>query len=651
MDRSVKAPGQEMDLETRQMCVAAGVAVGVPTLVEVAGISVWLAPVFGGPAQDVPLRNPVGLGWHLFAEQSLVWPAEAWAGLGTVAVSTVAGVVGSVWAWRAACEQCRQLKDKAAERKAVRKAAKDAAKQSKQPKPVAGRAKPIRREAIDSQARYMGRGAELTGLGLDAVRAKASDLKVRLGEDDVPGVMIARAVIDGSPLYASFEDLHLDIWGPRSGKSTSRVIPAVMEAPGAVVATSNKRDVVDATRTARKEKGAVWVFDPQAVAAEECSWYWDPIAWVSDGDGTAGMQERAAELAGHFAAAGEGKRDAFFDQEGEDLLAALFLACALSKAPITQAFEWVTRSDDREPVDVLDEHGLPMLAGALSDQYSAPEKQKGGVFSTARKMAACLKFERIHPWVCPPAAGERSRRAFDVAEFVTGTDTLYALSKEGKSSAGPLVTAMCAAVAAAGEVEGTRHPRGRLPVPLLIVLDEAANIVRWAELPKMYSHFGSRGIVVMTILQSWAQGVRCWGPEGMTALWSAANVKVLGAGLDDAAFLRDRSELIGPHYELVNSTSTSNSKSGSSRSTSTQRVSESTLHASDLAHLPKGRVVVFVSGHRPVLAATVPWFDRPYAAQVQAAVDAIEESHATAQAGRAHLRVVHPRPDEEGKTA
>jgi hypothetical protein len=39
------------------------------------------------------------------------------------------------------------------------------------------------------------------------------------------------------------------------------------------------------------------------------------------------------------------------------------------------------------------------------------------------------------------------------------------------------------------------------------LLDEAANVCRWRDLPNLYSHYGSRGIVLMTILQSWSQGV------------------------------------------------------------------------------------------------------------------------------------------------
>ncbi|WP_170119969.1 type IV secretory system conjugative DNA transfer family protein, partial [Branchiibius hedensis] len=75
---------------------------------------------------------------------------------------------------------------------------------------------------------------------------------------------------------------HLDIWGPRTGKTTSRAVPAVLDAPGAVVCTSNKRDLLDATRLIRERHGQVWVFDPQQVALEPADWWWNPLTYVTD---------------------------------------------------------------------------------------------------------------------------------------------------------------------------------------------------------------------------------------------------------------------------------------------------------------------------------------------------------------------------------
>jgi len=101
------------------------------------------------------------------------------------------------------------------------------------------------------------------------------------------------------------------------------------------------------------------------------------------------------------------------------------------------------------------------------------------------------------------------------------------------------------------DVEG-----GRLTVPFLAVLDEAANICRFRNLDSYYSHFGSRGIIIETILQNWAQGEEVWGVKGMEKLWSAANVKIYGGGgVDDDKFLRRISDLIGPYEQIVTSES------------------------------------------------------------------------------------------------
>ncbi|ONM50293.1 type IV secretory system conjugative DNA transfer family protein [Nocardia donostiensis] len=467
------------------------------------------------------------------------------------------------------------------------------------------------RLAVDDKADVMGNGSAISSLTEAGVRQKAQQLGVRLGYDDSPGVPIGVGVADGVMLYGSYEDLHLDIWGPRQGKSTSRVIPAILTAVGPVLATSNKRDVVDATRDVRESKGSpTFVFDPQGVAGEDPNWYWNPLDWVDAR--REGCEMRAARLAGHFADGDDGsdaKSDAFFDPEAEDLLAGLFLAAAVAGKPIVQVWEWVTDQQNTEPIQFLRDAGHDLTASGLSSQYNADPRTRSGIFGTAKKMVRCLKLTNVHPWITP--AGDRMR--FDELDFIERNGTLYSLSLEGRGSASPLVSALTEAVIDVAMRKASRSAGGRLPIPLLAVLDEAANVVRWKDLPKQYSHFGSRGIVVMTVLQSWAQGVRCWGEAGMNALWSAANIKVLGSGVDDTNFLRERSEAIGEH----NSISASVSESKGSKSYSRSLGSSKTFTVQALATLPRGRAIVFVSGAPPVLVRTVPWWEGEYAAEVK----------------------------------
>ncbi|ATL68583.1 type IV secretory system conjugative DNA transfer family protein [Nocardia terpenica] len=471
------------------------------------------------------------------------------------------------------------------------------------------------RLAVDDKAQYMGSGSAISALTEAGAREKAEQLGVRLGFDDPPGVPIGMSVADDVMLYGSYEDLHLDIWGPRQGKSTSRVIPAILSAIGPVLATSNKRDVVDATRDVREAKGSrTYVFDPQSVAGEPATWYWDPLAWVNARQ--EGCEMRAARLAGHFADSDNGsdaKGDSFFDPEAEDLLAGLFLAAAVGGRPIVQVWDWVTNPQDTEPIELLRGAQHHYTASGLSSQYNTDPRTLSGIFGTAKKMIRCLKLGNVHPWVTPGS----DRREFDELDFIEHNGTLYCLSLEGRGSAAPLVSALTEAVIDVAMRKASQSHGGRLDIPLLAVLDEAANVVRWKDLPKQYSHFGSRGIVVMTVLQSWAQGARCWGEDGMEALWSAANVKVLGSGIDDTKFLAERSEAIGD-YDAVSS-SVSESKGGKSYSRSLGSSRTFNVHA--LVTLPRGRVIVFTSGVPAVLVRTVPWWEGEYADAVRRSIE------------------------------
>ncbi|MFE7742391.1 type IV secretory system conjugative DNA transfer family protein [Nocardia sp. NPDC057455] len=471
---------------------------------------------------------------------------------------------------------------------------------------------------VDDKADVMGNGGAISMLTEAGVREKAEQLGVRLGYDDAPGVPIGVGVADGVMLYGSYEDLHLDIWGPRQGKSTSRVIPAILTAIGPVLATSNKRDVVDATRDVRESKGSpTFVFDPQGVAGEETTWFWDPLSWVDAK--REGCEMRAARLAGHFADGDDGsdsKTDAFFDPEAEDLLAGLFLAAAVGdrngSRPIVQVWEWVTNPQDTEPIELLRAARHHYTASGLSSQYNTDPRTRSGIFGTAKKMIRCLKLSNVHPWIT--RGGDR--REFDELEFLENNGTLYSLSLEGRGSAAPLVSALTEAVVDVAMRKASQSAGGRLAIPMLAVLDEAANVVRWKDLPKQYSHFGSRGIVVMTVLQSWAQGARCWGESGMNALWSAANIKVLGSGVDDTKFLQERSDVLGD-YDAI-SQSVSESKGGKSYSRSLG--SSKTFSVNGLATLPRGRAILFPSGAPPVLIRTVPWWEGDYAADVKKSI-------------------------------
>ncbi|ABY22853.1 type IV secretion protein [Renibacterium salmoninarum ATCC 33209] len=205
---------------------------------------------------------------------------------------------------------------------------------------------------------------------------------------------------------------------------------------------------------------------------------------------------------------------------------------------------------------------------------------------------------------CEPG---QAKEPFDPVAFVGSTDSLFLLSQEGTGSAGPIVAALVKAVLSAAEKKAATNG-GRLPVPLVAVLDEAANICRIPELPDKYSHYGSRGIMPITILQSYEQGEEAWGRAGMAKLFSAANLTTVGGSITSTDFLKRVSDLIGTYQYNERTVSYNSGGQGRPGGTSigSQRHTENILEVSDLAALPADRIVVISSACPPVLAKTTP---------------------------------------------
>ncbi|WP_158220367.1 type IV secretory system conjugative DNA transfer family protein [Kineosporia sp. A_224] len=451
-----------------------------------------------------------------------------------------------------------------------------------------------------------------------------NDLGMPIGHLDGPG---------GGPVRTTWEDVALAICAPRTGKTTSIAVPAVLDAPGAVVATSNKADLWQHTARVRADDTGerVWTFDPQSITRRPQTFTWNPLAGLAS-------VEHGRRLAGHFVQEIRRSHDSgdFWDRDAEDLLAGLLLAAALDGAALRQVAVWLTSTASVAPYNILTEHGFVELAESMAGRAGGAAETREGVYATARAAAACLTDPVIMRWVCPQPGLE----TFDPEAFATSRQTLYLLSKDGAGSAAPLVAAfadrvMLEAVRAA---EGT--PSGRLDPPLVAVLDEAANICRITELPRLYSHLGSRGVVPLTILQSRTQGRRVWGESGMDELFGAATVKVIGAGIDDQPFAEDISRLIGDHDVPVKTRGVG----GTSWSTRRDRV----LPADKVRALKRGSAVLLVTGVRPGMLRLVPWMLGPRAVDIRAAA-ASEAAEAAAIATDRRTAVAGSGSTEAGR--
>lgn len=472
------------------------------------------------------------------------------------------------------------------------------------------------RSRVDSSAKYMSTRKDLAGLSEAKQRADAE----RLGVTDVgSGVPIGQMVNGGSVLASSYEHVRIAILGPRAGKTSSVAIREVMETNGPSIVTSNKRDIVDATRGPRSERGLVRVYDIQNLVGEKPTWWWNPLSFVHN-------LETAERLAGIFVASATGrdaKTDAYFSAAAKDYLSALLLAAAVGKQPLSILITWMARPDTGEPVDILSMADYVDVARTLRATLDLTPKQRDGVIGTAQPFVAFLRNPEYLPWI-QQTGPDDDRPHFDPEKFVSSkADTLYLVSKEGEGSARAITAALTMATLDAADRLGAASPGMRVPRPIMATLDEAANVVRWPELPDLYSHYGSRGIILSVFLQSWTQGVEAWTEGGMKKMWSAANIRMVGAGVAEVGFLRELAELVGKRDVRSSSLSTS-MRSGSSTSTSLRR--EEILDVSEIGALPPGRALVFSSGNPPALVKLIPWWTREYADSVATSRDYFEKN-------------------------
>lgn len=455
--------------------------------------------------------------------------------------------------------------------------------------------------------------------GSDPRSLPAADTGLLLGD-------LKRPAGRGPALFASWEDTITAFMAPRSGKTTALSIPYVLSAPGAVVATSNKADLWAATAQLRAGPGStVWLFDPQQITGSRQRWWWNPL------DGLASV-EAAHRLAAHFVLTVDDntKRD-LWGPAAQDLLCALFLAAASSGRSLRECGRWLADAGSPIPAELLAAAGFGALAASLRGAQNGAPETRDGIYQTARTAAKCINDEDIMAWVAPPRG--RQLPAFDRAAFAAGRDTLYLLT-ESRSAASPLIAALTDTVMRAGRRQAERNG-GRLDPPMAVILDEAANICRIADLPELYSHLGSRGMVPVTILQSYQQGVSVWGEPGMAALWGASTKKVVGAGIDDPRHARDLATLVGQHDVPVISVSYGDGRASQQVSLRRQEI----LDAADIRALAPGSALLLATGARPALISLRPWYSGPLAPQITTAIGRAEAAmQRAAQDDRSHTR-------------
>ncbi|CAN5140975.1 type IV secretory system conjugative DNA transfer family protein [soil metagenome] len=428
----------------------------------------------------------------------------------------------------------------------------------------------------------------------------------------------------GTELWCSVEDSALLVGPPRMGKGLHVVIPWVLDAPGPVVATSTRPDTLAVTLHARQRRGRpVAIFDPQRLAGLPGGLRWSPVRGC-EAPRTALVRARGLAAGVGF---GRSVSDSdFWTGQTETALRCLLHAAALDSRRAVDLYRWSLNpvlAEDAVAILSRDRTAASGWADALDAAIHSDPRTRDSIWLGVRQSLAALADPDVLRAVDPAP-----RESFDPAAFLRESGTLYLLAAAVTSaSCAPLVAAFVEDITETARALAARSRGARLDPPLLLALDEIANLTPLPSLPQLMAEGGGTGITTLAVLQSLAQARSRWGEHAADAIWDAATVKIVLGGLAKYRDLDDVARLLGEIDEL---TETRSRGREGERSSSTSVRLVPVMPASVLRTLPFGTGVLLLRQSRPIVVDLCGWPDTRDARGLLAGQKAVEASTALA---------------------
>jgi type IV secretion system protein VirD4 len=235
---------------------------------------------------------------------------------------------------------------------------------------------------------------------------------------------------------------------------------------------------------------------------------------------------------------------------------------------------------------------------AFEATWRRDDRQLSAIYTTTELVLAAFADPTV-------VASARSCE-IDPSALLSGRHTLYLCGAAHEQSRlqGVFATLVQAVVdAAVQRAHTTRRP---LDPPLLLVLDEAANIAPLRDLDTLASTAAGMGVQLMTICQDLAQLGSRYGPDRARTIANNHRAKIVLSGVSDPTTLDLVSSLLGDEAYRQQSTT---SDTAEHRRSYTSSVGYRRLAASDELRRIRPGHGVLVYGHlAPARLTLRPWF-------------------------------------------
>jgi len=446
--------------------------------------------------------------------------------------------------------------------------------------------------AIGLSARRADRGTDARS----AHWARSHDLRALRAHKHESGRLILGRV-RGRLVVAEPRQSAIVIGPTQTGKTTGFAIPAILEWKGPVVATSVKTDLLRETLTARSSlRGAkTWVYDPTGSTGLPGSG-WTPLMESLNWQGA----QRVADWLVRAARPSSATSDAadFWYGATSKALAPILLAAACSGGTMAQVVQWVDGQDDEPVRFALEANGEEEAVAGFEAISMWDERTRGSVYATAQTVLIAY----TDPGVLASAM-TAELRAEHLLDGGCHTAYLCAPAHEQRRLQ-PLFATLVQ------EIVGHAYDRSTetgkpLDPPLLLVLDECANIAPLRELATLASTGAGQGIQLVSVFQDIAQINAVYGRDRAPTIVSNHRAKVILSGIADPPTLEYVARLLGDEeVRQVSATSGTEGRHSTTESVAYRRLAPANV----LREMRPGKGILVYGHLPPTQIALRPWF-------------------------------------------
>lgn len=505
------------------------------------------------------------------------------------------------------------------------------------------------RDRLDTDTHLMDRGTALraisgasiskaadhalpeTRAGLDASghskqRISPRSLGVRIGE------------CHGVDAWLSLERPAYILAPARSGKTSRLMIPLIMEAPGPVLATSSRKDILDATFALRRDgfsmpgrtdsdgrhlthpPSPVWVFDPTGIVADEPEYapyriHWNPLRGCEE---PKRAQSVAAALVGSEELSAE---NATWSHIGVQIVQSLLLAAAISHVGLDTVYGWaqdmagVNRA--ATILEQCDDEKTRDWAKPLRTLRDDDARTRSNKFLTVSTAFEPLSLPSVRSWFRPAPADE-----FDMRSFLTGTGTVYMLAPlrntggQAESSTGVFANMFLNELRDTARDLASHARYGKLEPYVVLALDEVANIAPWEGLPQLDTAGTGDGIVPVKVFQSRDQARAAFGDGEERQMWDNSQKLVMG-GQSTVNNLQEISAIVGEHDRTLKEHSWQGfpfPQAGlfGGMGTMERHDRQPVLSPDQIRMIPSDRALLISGSEQAACIGLQPWWERGY---------------------------------------